>query len=132
MNAKPGPRKPGFQRWYERRLFESFGWLALCLMSGVLFAAVLEFVGLKTPGLTPLITLVFLYVVVLMGITAWRRFWAMLTYAQRCANAAKCGECGAYGLFDVSIESGTIPATCRKCGHHWIIAPERGTTDRTQ
>jgi hypothetical protein len=132
VDTKRRGKQRGFQRWYERRLFESFGWLALCLMSGVLFAAVLEFVGLKTPGLTPMITLVFLYVVVLMGITAWRRFWAMLTHAQRCANAATCQKCGAYGLFDVEIDAGTIPATCRKCGHHWIIAPERESSEKPQ
>ena len=36
-------------------------------------------------------------------------------------GAATCAECGAYGLFEVTVDSGPIPAICRRCGHRWVI-----------
>lgn len=117
----PARDKPGFRRWHERQLLESFAWLTLCLLSGILFATILEFIGFGTPGLTPLITLLVLYGIGLMGVAAWRRFWAVFSHAQHCANRASCPQCGAYGLFDVADGAGPIPATCRRCGHHWTI-----------
>ena len=81
----------------------------------------LELVGLETQGWSKLLTLVVLYVIGLMVVTAFHRFWVLLARAQHCANGATCGECGAYGLFDVVMESGRIPATCRRCGNRWTI-----------
>src|SRR5690606_35674577 len=78
MNSRPSPGRSGFRRWHERQLFEAFGWLAVCLLCGVVFAAVLELVGLSTPGLTPIFTMVVLYLTGLAGVAAWRRFWSTL------------------------------------------------------
>ncbi len=116
----------GFRRWYERQLFESFAWLTTCLLCGVAFAAILEFVGLRTPGLTPLLTITVLYFVGLIGVTAWRTFWSRLSRAQGYADGATCRRCDTYGLFEVMGEARSIPVRCRRCGHEWTIAAGRG------
>src|SRR5690606_42112897 len=92
MNSRSSPGRSGFRRWHERQLFEAFGWLAVCLLCGEVFAAVLEFVGLSTPGLTPIVTLVVVYLVGLAEVAAWRRFWSMLSRAQAFAEGAKIGR----------------------------------------
>ena len=112
----------GFRRWYERQLFESFAWLTTCILSGVVFAAIIEFVGFSTPGYT-LLTLTVLYFVGLIGLTAWRTFWSQLTRAQEYSTSAKCMKCGAYGLLDVTDESSAVPVRCRKCSHEWRLSP---------
>jgi ABC-type arginine/histidine transport system permease subunit len=121
MHPGSADKRPGFRNWYARRLYLAFAWLTTCLLSGVLIAAILEFVGLHTAGLTPLLTLTVLYFVGLLAFESFRRFWSMLAHAQRCANAATCSQCGAYGRFDVQLEEGQIPAICRGCGHRWRI-----------
>jgi len=113
----------GFRRWYERQLFESFAWLTTCLLSGVAFAAVLEFVGVTGPGVRPWFTLVVLYFIGLMGITAFRTFWSLLKRAQGYADRAICPGCSAYGLLDVTADSERVPVRCRQCGEEWSIAP---------
>jgi hypothetical protein len=122
MNLFGAGDKPGFRRWYARRLYLAFAMLTTCLLSGVLIAAILEFVGLSTPGLTPLLTLTVLYFVGLMAVESFRQFWTILSQAQRFANAATCAQCSSYGLFDVVFEDQTIPAICRKCGNRWRLS----------
>ena len=121
MNPESNPVTVAFLKWHERLLFRSFAWLTTCLLGGVAIAAIFEFVGLSTPGVTPFITLAVVYVAGLMSYTAWRQFWGLLQHAQYCANQATCGSCGAYGLFDVVIDADHIPAECRRCGHRWKI-----------
>jgi len=120
-DISPDNKRPGFRAWYQRQLFESFAWLTTCLLSGVLIAVILEFVGLGSPGFTPIIVLVVIYVMGLMAIASFRRFWVLLSFAQHCADGATCQECRAYGLFAVSVEAGAIAAICRKCGNRWTI-----------
>lgn len=119
--ARSGIARHGFARWYERQLFEAFAWLTTCLLSGVVIAAILELVGLHTPGMTPLITLVVLYLVGLMGFESWRRFWSQLTRAQHYANQATCPECDANGLFEVADDARSFAIRCRRCGHQRTI-----------
>ncbi len=114
-------RKLGFRRWHERQLLESFAWLTTCLLCAIVIAAVLELIGLHTPGLTPLITLAIVYVVGLMAYTAWKRFVAMLLRAQHYANHSTCERCGCYGRFDVLTETARMPVRCRACGHEWVL-----------
>lgn len=114
-------RKLGFHRWYERRLLESFGWLIVCLLCAFVIGAVLEIVGLKTPGLTPLLTLAALYLVGLAGIKAWQRFAVVFAEAQRFANRSTCPECSSNGRFTVLSETARMRVQCRKCGHEWTI-----------
>ena len=70
MKTAPSTGKLAFPRWHERQLFHAFAWFTPCLLGVVVIATVLEFVGLNTPGITPLITLVVLYVAELMTIAA--------------------------------------------------------------
>ena len=58
METAPSKRKLAFPRWHEPQLFHSFAWFTTCLLGGVLIATILEFVGLDTPGFTPIVTLV--------------------------------------------------------------------------
>ena len=69
METASSNRKLAFPRWHERQLFHAYAWFTTCLLGGVVIAVLLEFVGLDTPGITPLITLVALYVAGLMTIT---------------------------------------------------------------
>ena len=110
-----------FREWYSRRLALAFALLTTCLLCGVLVAVILEFVGLRTAGLTPLITVIVLYVVGLIAVESFRRFWSTLSRAQACANEATCANCGAYGLFDVRDDDPPMDARCHRCGHRWRI-----------
>ncbi|MGI9332942.1 MAG: hypothetical protein ACR2RL_07255 [Gammaproteobacteria bacterium] len=121
METAQSIAKLGFRRWHERQLYESFAWLATCLLSGVAFASILEFVGFSRPGLAPYLTLIVLYVVGLMAVTTWRCFWAKLSAAQDFAKSAVCGRCDAYGLLDVMEVSESIPVRCRHCGNEWRL-----------
>ena len=113
--------KLGFRRWYARQMYEAFAWLTTCLLSGVVFTAILEFVGLRTPGLTPLVTLTVLYFIGLMGLMSFKRFWTMLSRATVYSDSATCVRCDSYGLFEVTRQSERIPVRCRNCGHEWSI-----------
>lgn len=113
--------KQEFRQWHSRQLYESYAWLALCLLMGVLFFAVFEFIGFGTPGLTPLLTTFALYLIGLMGFMSFRKFWSILSFAQYCADKATCSSCDGYGLFTVRLEDDRMPAICRRCGHRWVI-----------
>ncbi len=113
-----------FIRWHERQLFNSFAWLVSCLMCGLLFFVVIEFVALKSHGIFTLITLVVLYVIGLAVIELFRRFWLKFAFAQHCAALATCSNCHSYGLFQVRKETWPIYARCQKCDHQWVIGDD--------
>ena len=117
----------GFRRWYERQLFAGFAWLATCLMSGVLFAAVLEFADLRTEGFAPFVALIALYFAGLVVVGTFARFWSRLSRAQAYAREAVCPQCGAYGLFDVVDAAGHALVQCRGCSHRWRLHPRPGS-----
>ena len=121
MIQQANPPRLGFQRWHERLLYKSYAWLALCLLNGFIFVAVLEFGSFDNFGLLTAITLIGLYIVGLGVVDTFRRFWVGVSYAQRCANSATCSKCDAYGLFDVVEEARPIYARCNKCDHQWVI-----------
>ena len=112
----------GFQRWYERQMYEAYAWLTTCLLSGVAFTAIVELIGFATPGLTPYLTIVVLYFVGLMALMSFRRFWRMLSRAQLYADKATCTRCDTYGVLDMNGEPDHLLARCRKCGHEWSMA----------
>ena len=114
-------QKPGFNRWHELQLYQSFAWLISCLLAGFLFVSIIEFIGFKSSGLILIIVLVVLYVIGLAIIELFRRFWMKFSFAQACASAATCKNCGAYGLFEVTPDVEPIYARCQKCDHHWVI-----------
>lgn len=113
--------KLGFRRWYERQLMESFGWLTVCLLCAFIIGAVLELIGLRTPGLTPLLTLTAVYLIGLAGFKACQRFVAGLREAQHLANRSTCPQCGCYGRFKVLLETARMRVQCRDCKHEWTI-----------
>ena len=114
-------QKSGFNRWHELQLYQSFAWLVSCLLAGFLFVSIIEFVGLKSSGLLLIFALVALYLLGIAIIELFRRFWMRFTYAQACASAANCKNCGAFGLFSVNPDVSPIYARCQKCDHHWVI-----------
>lgn len=122
--------KLGFRRWYERQLFYSFAWLTTCLMCGVVIVAILELVGLRTPGITPYLTLIVLYVVGLMGFHSWLLFARKLTQAQGYANHSTCESCGCYGQYNVLSHTARFVVKCRQCGHEWTIEPPAQLTKK--
>ena len=119
METVPSKRKLAFPRWHERQLFHSFAWFTTCLLGGIVIATITGVRRTGTPGITPFITLMVIYVVGLMTIAAWRRFWALLSWTQHCASHATCAWHGAYRRFDVASGADVIPAECRQCGHRW-------------
>ena len=121
-------QKPRFIRWHENQLYQSFAWLISCLLAGFLFVSIIEFVGLKESGVLMIIVLVVLYVVGLAIIELFRRFWRRFTFAQACASAATCGQCGNYGLFEVTPDTIPIYARCQKCDHQWVIGGDQDAT----
>lgn len=114
----------GFRRWYERQMYEAYAWLTTCLLSGIVFVAIIEMVGFATPGAGPLLTLTVLYFVGLMALMSFRRFWMMLSRAQAYADCATCTKCETYGAFEVSGDLERITARCWKCGYEWVIRRE--------
>jgi hypothetical protein len=117
-------RDQRFVRWHERQLFSSFAWLISCLLCGVLFFAVIEFVALKSSGIFTIVSLVILYAIGLAAVELFRRFWMKFAFAQHCASSATCDKCNSYGLFDVRDETWPIYARCQKCDHSWVIGDE--------
>lgn len=113
-----------FSRWHERQLFGSFAWLISCLLCGLLFFAVIEFVALKSHGIFTLISLVVLYAIGLAAIELFRRFWLNFAFAQHCAALATCSSCNSYGLFEVRKKTWPIYARCKKCDHRWVIGDD--------
>lgn len=81
-------QKLSFKRWHEKQLYLSFAWLISCLMSGFLFVAIIEVVGLEVRGLALIANLLVLYLLGLAIIELFRRFWSRFSYAQRCANSS--------------------------------------------
>ena len=113
-----------FGRWHERQLFLSFAWLLSCLMSGFVFVAIIEFVGVNFSGIFSILTVVVLYLNGIAIIELFRRFWARFSFAQLCANSATCSSCGTYGNFVVRTGARPIYARCQKCSHQWVIGQD--------
>lgn len=123
------PSKRSFRRWYERRLYESFSWLGLCLFAITLFLVVLEFIGFSTPGVSPFLTALALYLIGMLVVHAFIKFWFLLSSAQRYSEGATCSECNGYGLFDVALDDRGMHAACRRCGNRWTIAVKTRSAD---
>jgi len=112
-----------FRRWYERQLIESHVWLTSCILCALGVAALAEgYLTFHELGLKLLATLVAIYLAGLVSWYAWRRYRALMAEAQRVAEAATCGGCGAEGQFDVDTPVSTpMSVRCRACGHRWVV-----------
>ncbi len=110
-----------FDRWHEKQLYQSYAWLVSCLMSGFLFVAIIEQVGIDFTSMVSIFAIMVLYVIGLGVIELFRRFWARFSFAQHCASTATCNSCGSYGSFDVRVGARPIYARCQKCDNQWVI-----------
>lgn len=114
-----------FNRWHERQLYASFAWLLSCLMCGLLFAAIVEFVGFHFSGIISILSIIVLYLLGIAIIDSFRRFWMQFSFAQLCANSATCKSCGSYGAFSVRVGVRPIYVRCQKCDHQWVIGQQQ-------
>lgn len=111
----------GFRKWYERRLIEAHAWLLTALLCAIYVEVSLEGISFKGPGLVWLGTAGGMFV---GGLIVWhglRRFFAILTEAERFASQSTCPACKAYARFEVVSEQPKITVRCRNCSHEWAI-----------
>lgn len=113
-----------FNRWHEKQLISSFSWLVSCLLCGFLFAVVAEYVIRYASGVYTYAGIIGLYFIGIGVIELFRQFYMRFSFAQYCANAATCGNCDTYGLFEVRAETWPIYAVCQKCDHRWVIGQD--------
>ena len=134
--------KRGFRRWYERQLIESHVYLTTCIFCGLGFAAFFEAYQTSSSSIRAIAMLLASFVSGLIAIHAWRRYREMMVRAQRFADKATCGKCGAYGVLSVT-DASRIPhpvydergvreaddkdaawlrVQCKHCGHEWAIS----------
>ena len=111
----------GFKRWYERRLIEAHAWLLTALLCAIYVEASLDGIGVKGHALVWLGTAAGMFV---GGLIVWhslRRYFAILTEAERFAGQSTCTACKTYARFEVLHERPKMTVRCRKCGHEWSI-----------
>jgi hypothetical protein len=111
----------GFRKWYERRLIESYAWLATALLCAVVLSASLEVLSFTQP--IP-VWLGNAGVVFVAGLIVWhgvRRFLLILREAEHLGGQSTCKACRKYAAFTVIAESPRMSVRCRKCGHEWTF-----------
>jgi len=113
----------GFRKWYERRLIEAHAWLLTAILCAIYVEVSLEgLASLKGQPLAWLGTAAGMFV---GGLIVWhslRRFFALLTEAERFSSQSTCSACKAYARFDVLCEHPTITVRCRRCRQEWTLA----------
>ena len=133
MELADGIRKIGFRKWYERQLIDSHAYLVTGLLAVVLVLGSLESLSVRGPGWEPF--MLFVMVLGAGGLSTWAvyRYLQVLFYAEHVGELSTCGQCGVYGLLEVTgakasrTDAGTRGAApalgvrCRKCGHEWVI-----------
>lgn len=112
-----------FRRWYERTLFEGHAWLVSCILCALgAFALADAYLSFRTLGLELLLTLAAIYVAGLVCWYAWMRYRRLMLDAQRVADSARCGGCGAEGQFELAAPvDPPLSVRCIKCGHRWLV-----------
>lgn len=120
-----GFRRVGFHKWYERELLASHAHMVLAILSVIALLASFE---AMSGGSTrqQLMNLVFVLVSAAVSFWALRRYLFLLLRAEVIANQANCGDCGAYGRFQVvgDCAGNTTRVACLKCAHKWTISAE--------
>jgi len=127
-------RTHGFRAWYERQLLECHAWLVSCFF-GIICAAS----GIEVSRQALLLGLALTVSGIVMALYSWRRYRAMLAFAERLGERAVCPNCQVYAQFKIiaaaptSLPDGTDPdidrgdetfslqAQCRRCGHVWKL-----------
>ena len=111
----------GFRKWYERRLMEAHAWLLTALLCAIYVEVSLEGISPKAHVLAWLGTAGGMFV---GGLIVWhglRRYFTILTEAERFSGQSTCTACKAYARFEVLHEQPKMTVRCRKCGHEWTI-----------
>ncbi len=112
--------KRGFRRWYERELLSGHVNLVLLIFAALGVMGALEAFTFEGSERLPMAASVLGAAVV--GVWALRRYLGVLARAEMIANQAVCGECQAYGRFDVEHgRSRSMQVRCRVCGHGWRV-----------
>jgi hypothetical protein len=111
----------GFRRWYERRLIEAHAWLVAALLCAIYVGFSLEAMSFRAHALVWLGNTAGAFV---GGLIVWhtlRRFFAILTEANRLSRQSTCSACKTYARFDVVNPQPRMGVRCRECGHEWTI-----------
>jgi hypothetical protein len=111
----------GFRKWYERRLMEAYSWLVTAILCAVIVALCLELIDFGSRTLNWTGTAVAVYFAGLIVVHAVRRFFALLTEAQRYGSQSSCPGCQRQAAFDVISEAPQMRVRCRKCAHEWTF-----------
>jgi len=127
MSIDDALRKRGFRRWYERQLVESHAYLVTGILSLIMMAIALEVIEFRES-----IANAFALALIAgsgggLAIFAWKQFSKLLLRAEALAGQAVCGECRAYGKFDVveardsseALTGRSLVVRCRQCQHRW-------------
>jgi hypothetical protein len=129
MRLDEAIRRRGFRRWYERQLYESHAYLVTGLLALIMMAIALEVIAFRQSAAGFLALLAIGAAGGATCVFAWRRFTAMLGYAEYVAEQAVCPACHVFARFSIdraadapdSPTGCTLDVRCRACGHPWTI-----------
>jgi hypothetical protein len=127
MSFDDALRKRGFRRWYERQLVESHAYLVTGLLSLIMMAIAIEVIEFRESLPNALVLALIAASGGWLAIFAWKQFTKLLFRAESLAGQAVCGECRAYGKFDVmeahdsseALTGRSLVVRCRQCQHQW-------------
>ena len=127
MRIDDALRRRGFRRWYERQLVESHAYLVTGILSLIMMAIALEVIEFRDSIANVLVLVLIAGGGGWLAIFAWKQFSKLLLRAEALAGQAVCGECRAYGKFDVveahdsseALTGRSLVVRCRKCQHRW-------------
>jgi membrane-bound ClpP family serine protease len=123
MNLGQAITKYGFQKWYERQLVVSHGFLLGGFVALIVAMAEFEIILSKLPVSQKFSALILCAVSLMFTAYAVYRYQRIMANAEVVGNQANCGSCGSYGKFQVVSQLGDHGANvhCKKCGHDWKI-----------
>lgn len=112
--------KRGFRRWYESELLSGHANLVLLIFATLGVMGAMEAFTFEGSERLPLAASVLGGAAV--GVWALRRYLRVLARAEMIANQAVCGECQAYGRFEVEYgQRQAMQVRCHACGHRWSV-----------
>lgn len=129
MDFAEAIRRRGFRRWYERQLYEGFAWLLTGLLALIMMGLALEVIAFRDSLAGMLALLGVGAAGGALCVFAWRRFTAMLGFAEYMAEQAVCPACRVYGRFAIgrsvpaqeTVSGCRLHVRCRACTHDWTI-----------
>lgn len=125
-------QRRGFRKWYERELLVGHSHLVMVLLCALALLGGME--SFMNPGSQRWLMGGCVLVAAGIGLWALRRYLFLLMRAEHIANQAVCGQCKAYGRWNVESLPSTPDADagqdgaparmrvcCRGCGWRWQI-----------